>query len=53
VVGFEDQFALLPHYPRATYAVLDLAGHNLQIEQPALMNVLLRDWLERIAREVN
>lgn len=52
-VGFEDQFALLPHYPRATYAVLDLAGHNLQIEQPALMNVLLRDWLERIAREVN
>jgi pimeloyl-ACP methyl ester carboxylesterase len=53
IVGFEDQFALLPHYPRATYAVLDLAGHNLQIEQPGLMGLLLRDWLERIAREVN
>jgi pimeloyl-ACP methyl ester carboxylesterase len=51
VVGFEDQYALLPHYPRATFAVLDLAGHNLQIEQPALMGTLLRDWLERIARE--
>jgi pimeloyl-ACP methyl ester carboxylesterase len=53
VVGFADQYALLPHYPRATYAALDLAGHNLQIEQPALMGVLLRDWLERISREAN
>lgn len=52
-VGFEDQFALLAHYPRATYAVLDLAGHNLQIEQPELMGVLVRDWLERISRAAN
>jgi pimeloyl-ACP methyl ester carboxylesterase len=53
IVGFADQYALLPHYPRATYAVLDLAGHNLQIEQPDLMGVLLRDWLARISREAN
>ena len=51
VTGYEDQYSLLPHYPRATYAVLDMAGHNLQIEQPALLDVLIRDWLARVARE--
>jgi pimeloyl-ACP methyl ester carboxylesterase len=46
-VGYEDQFALLPRYPRATFAVLDVAGHNLQIEQPALFETLMNDWLDR------
>lgn len=50
-VGYVDQFALLPHYPRATYAVLDVAGHNLQIEQPALFETLMEDWLDRCAAE--
>ncbi|NEA32426.1 alpha/beta hydrolase [Streptomyces sp. SID13031] len=49
ITGFEDQYSLLPHYPRASYAVLDRAGHNLQFEQPALFAVLIADWLERIA----
>ncbi|ADB32698.1 alpha/beta hydrolase fold protein [Kribbella flavida DSM 17836] len=49
--GYEDQWPLLPHYPRATYAVLDAAGHNLQIEQPELFAVLLRDWLRRVSLE--
>lgn len=48
-VGFADQFALLPHYPRATFAVLDVAGHNLQIEQPVLFGALLGEWLDRVA----
>ncbi|MET7284008.1 alpha/beta hydrolase [Kribbella sp. NPDC005582] len=51
VVGFEDQYALLPHYPRATFAVLDVAGHNLQIEQPELFDGLVREWLRRVADE--
>jgi pimeloyl-ACP methyl ester carboxylesterase len=51
VTGYEDQYPLLPHYPRATYAVLDMAGHNLQIEQPELLAVLIRDWLGRVSRE--
>ena len=50
-VGYVDQFALLPHYPRATFAVLDVAGHNLQIEQPALFETLMEDWLDRCAAE--
>ncbi|MEU8223058.1 alpha/beta hydrolase [Kribbella sp. NPDC048915] len=49
VTGYEDQYTLLPHYPRATYAVLDVAGHNLQIEQPALFAALITDWLQRVS----
>ncbi|MFI7674581.1 alpha/beta fold hydrolase [Actinophytocola sp. NPDC049390] len=51
VVGYEDQWALLPHYPRATFAVLDVAGHNLQFEQPLLFDALMSDWLDRVAYE--
>jgi pimeloyl-ACP methyl ester carboxylesterase len=47
-VGYVDQWALLPHYPRATFAVLDVAGHNLQFEQPALFEALMSDWLDRV-----
>jgi pimeloyl-ACP methyl ester carboxylesterase len=50
-VGSFDQFALLPHYPRATFAVLDVAGHNLQIEQPVLFDALMLEWLDRVAAE--
>lgn len=49
--GYVEQFALLPYYPRATYAVLDVAGHNLQIEQPALFDALMLEWLDRVAAE--
>jgi pimeloyl-ACP methyl ester carboxylesterase len=51
VTGYEDQFPLLAHYPRATYAVLDMAGHNLQLEQPELLAALVREWLGRAFRE--
>lgn len=50
-VGYLDQFALLPHYPRASFAVLDVAGHNLQIDQPQLFDALVLEWLDRVAAE--
>jgi pimeloyl-ACP methyl ester carboxylesterase len=50
-VGYLDQFDLLPHYPRASFAVLDVAGHNLQIEQPHLFDTLMLDWLDRVEAE--
>ncbi|WP_034271875.1 alpha/beta fold hydrolase [Actinospica robiniae] len=50
-VGYLDQLALLPHYPRASFAVLDVAGHNLQIEQPQLFDALMLEWLDRAAAE--
>lgn len=49
VTGYEDVYALLPHYPHASFAVLDMAGHNLQIDQPELFDVLMGDWLDRVS----
>jgi pimeloyl-ACP methyl ester carboxylesterase len=48
VVGYVDQWALLPSYPRATFAVLDVAGHNLQFEQTGLFEALVGEWLDRV-----
>lgn len=50
VVGFEDQFALLTHYPRASYVVIDGAGHNLHLERPAVAEAALRDWVQDLVR---
>lgn len=48
VVGYADVYALLEHYPRATFAVLDRAGHGLQHEQPELFETLVGEWLDRL-----
>jgi hypothetical protein len=48
VAGPPADFALLPHYPRATFAVLDVAGHNLKMEQPHLFGALMDEWLDRV-----
>jgi pimeloyl-ACP methyl ester carboxylesterase len=46
--GYRDAWRLLEHYPRATFAVLDRAGHNAQIEQPGLFAALVHEWLDRV-----
>lgn len=46
-VGYAATAALLEHYPAATLAVLDAAGHALPHEQPALLASLVTDWLDR------
>ncbi|MBA1334262.1 MAG: Hydrolase, alpha/beta fold family [Firmicutes bacterium] len=48
-VGYRDAWDLLDHYPRAAFAVLDRAGHNLQIEQPNVFTCLVSEWLDRVA----
>ena len=47
-VGYRDAWTILENYPRATFAVLDRSGHNLQIEQSALFRALTLEWLERV-----
>ena len=47
-VGYKDAWSILDNYPRATFAVLDKAGHNLQIEQEELFTALVKEWLERV-----
>ncbi len=47
-VGYKDAWRILDAYPRATFCVLDRAGHNLQIEQEDLFKALVREWLVRV-----
>jgi len=49
-VGYRGAWGLIDEFPRASYAVVDLAGHHLgRIERPALFAALVADWLERMA----
>jgi pimeloyl-ACP methyl ester carboxylesterase len=48
MVGYIDSWYFLKNYPRASFVILDNAGHNLQIEQPELFNCHVKDWLERV-----
>ena len=46
--GYRDAWDLVERYPRATFAVLDRAGHALDIEQPGLFGALAGEWLDRV-----
>jgi pimeloyl-ACP methyl ester carboxylesterase len=48
ISGYREQWDILENYPRATFVVLDRAGHRLQIEQEALFNSLVNEWLDRV-----
>lgn len=48
VVGYRDVWDIIERYPRATYSVLDRAGHNLPIAQEQLFNSLVIEWLDRV-----
>jgi pimeloyl-ACP methyl ester carboxylesterase len=48
-VGYAGSWRLLEHYPRATFAVLDRAGHGLPHEQVALVTALMAEWLDRVS----
>ena len=48
MVGYRDAWKIIESYPRATIAILDVAGHNLQIEQESLFNALVNEWIDRI-----
>lgn len=47
-VGYRDAWDILEQYPRATFAVLDKAGHDLQIEQAGVFDALVGEWLDRV-----
>jgi pimeloyl-ACP methyl ester carboxylesterase len=48
ITGYRDQWSVLEDFPRATFAVLDRAGHNVTIEQPELVAALTTEWLDRV-----
>jgi pimeloyl-ACP methyl ester carboxylesterase len=51
--GYAQGWTWLPHYPRASYVVLDSAGHGLPHEQVGLTTALVAEWLDRVARDAN
>jgi pimeloyl-ACP methyl ester carboxylesterase len=48
-VGWAAAIELADHFPHASLAVLDEAGHALPHEQPELLRALLAGWLARLA----
>src|SRR5829696_7411565 len=47
IVGYRDAWNILDKYPRATYAVLDRAGHFLE-DSNDMVHVLVNNWLDRV-----
>jgi len=47
IAGYRDVWNILENYPRATYVVLDRAGHALE-EKEDLVHVLINEWLDRV-----
>jgi len=50
-VGYRDHWQLIENYPRASFVILDKAGHNLQIEQDVLFSEMVKEWLNRVSEE--
>lgn len=51
--GYHDTYTLLDNYPRASFAVLDRAGHALAVEQRPLFRALVNEWLDRVEEYVS
>lgn len=49
-VGYAAAADLMHHYPHASLAVIDDAGHALPHEQPDLLRALVAEWLTRVER---
>ncbi|MGN5650449.1 alpha/beta fold hydrolase [Bacillus sp. Brlt_9] len=45
ICGYKDHFFLLEKFPNSTFAILDGAGHMIQIEKRKIVQELLKDWL--------
>jgi pimeloyl-ACP methyl ester carboxylesterase len=52
VVGYRDLWQIIEMYPRASFVLLDRAGHNLPIEQDILFAETVKNWLNRVTAEM-
>ncbi|MDX6260353.1 MAG: hypothetical protein QOH84_2041 [Kribbellaceae bacterium] len=50
MTGYADAWRLLADYPRATYAVLDRADHDLPVDDQGLYQALVGNWLTRMEK---
>jgi pimeloyl-ACP methyl ester carboxylesterase len=51
--GYREAYRLLDNYPRASFAVLDSAGHALAVEQKTLFRALVNEWLDRVEEYIH
>lgn len=51
LVGYLGLWQIIEMYPRASFVLLDRAGHALQIEQDVLFRETVKEWLDRVAAE--
>ena len=47
-VGWKDMLKIVDNYTRGTFTVLDRAGHGLEVEQQAVFECLVHEWLDRV-----
>ena len=47
-VGYADLLKIIENYSRGTFAILDRAGHGLQLEQEVVFNCMVNEWLDRV-----
>lgn len=50
-VGYSDGLKIIENYSRGTFAILDRAGHGLEVEQEILFNCLVNEWLNRLEED--
>lgn len=51
-VGYLDALRIITNYPRGTFAVLDRAGHGLEVEQETVFNCMVDEWLDRVEEQL-
>jgi pimeloyl-ACP methyl ester carboxylesterase len=52
VVGYRDAWDVIENFPRATFAVLDYAGHAIGFgERDTIFMALVNDWIDRLERD--
>lgn len=52
VVGYQGLWEIIEMYPRASFVLLDRAGHGLQIGQDILFTETVKEWLNRVEAEI-
>jgi len=52
-VGYRNALKIIENFPRASYIVLDKAGHLLQIEQQEIFKISVNEWLDRVMETID
>jgi len=47
VCGYKDTLSILDYYENPTVHIINKASHNLHIEHAELVNILIKDWLQK------